>query len=80
MWSIFLIVFVLVTAGTAFSTPAHPAANPKQSRYGPYHTSGGQGASKKAYSPFDECQKAQARPINPKDYLKGRLNWQASLS
>ena len=75
MWSIILMVFFLVTAGAAFANPASPDKNKdlKQSRYGPYHTSGVQGAAKKAYSPFEEHQKAQSQSRKSNDYLKGRL-------
>jgi hypothetical protein len=65
--------FFLVTAGTAFSAPVPPAKNLKQSRYGPYHTSGVQGAANKAYSPFEEHQRAQSQSQKSNDYLKGRL-------
>ena len=73
MWSMILMVFFLVTAGAAFANPATPAKNLQQSRYGPHHTSGVQGAAKKAYSPFEEHQKAQSQSQKSNDYLKGRL-------
>jgi hypothetical protein len=75
MWSIILMVIFLVTAGAASANPVSPSKNKdlKKSRYGPYHTSGVQGAAKKAYSPFEEYQKAQTQSQKSNDYLKGRL-------